>query len=133
MATQVHTTENPPCLKPETLNIEGLNMETLIHALELLTSHNPVARDDGRRLIASTTPRLLNAAEAVQGAVASVMQAQQALSGHHHKTPLERHISRKLAYDARAKAAVAQRLLREAIADYGSAIASEEDAIHTAT
>ena len=48
-------------------------METLLHALELLLSHNPIARDDGRRLIATTAPRLLSAAEALQGAVAAVV------------------------------------------------------------
>ena len=57
-------------------------METLLHALELLLSHNPIARDDGRRLIATTAPRLLSAAEALQGAVAAVIQTQKALSDH---------------------------------------------------
>lgn len=105
-------------------------METLLHALELLLSHNPIARDDGRRLIATTAPRLLSAAEALQGAVAAVIQTQKALSDHHNQTPLERHVNRKLADEARARATMAQRLLRDALLDYGIAAATEEDVIN---
>lgn len=97
-------------------------MDLLIHALELLLSHNPIARDDGRRIISTNRPKLLATATAITLAVDAVVEAQRALTRAAHASPLEQHIARRLVGDARVRAEQARLMLRAALADFGQEV-----------
>jgi len=102
-------------------------LEDLTHALELLLSPNDVARNDGHRLIADATPRLLHVAEALKAAVAAVLEAERCLGYPDTMSPIQRCIAKRKMRDATVCAEDARRMLLDAITDFGVCAGTELD------